>query len=245
MFPTRAALVRTGLLFAGILGATSAQGSSIASYTIVDLGPINLAGSTPQYDPNFVPGSTAGTGWVVNTAGNTAYEFDKSFTPASVAGYSDPSQLKSLKDGNSAGQFVGSEKVLLYQPPAQNQQVPGQMYPQYIAYTQHASLVDSTFTQWTDISKMFSSTGWTLWSADKIDDLGRIVGMGELNGVFHDFLLTPSTLPSPIGVAYPGKFGGDPLPGPPAPTPEPSTLAILGLAVVGFVLRGRRARKPS
>ncbi len=58
-----------------------------------------------------------------------------------------------------------------------------------------------------------------------IDDLGRVVASGTLDGVAHDFLLTPSDLP--------------------APAPEPSTLAILGMALAGWAVRTRRRTRIS
>lgn len=45
-----------------------------------------------------------------------------------------------------------------------------------------------------------TNSGWTLKSATDINDLGQIVGSGEVNGVTHGFLLTP-VVPEPSSVA--------------------------------------------
>ena len=60
--------------------------------------------------------------------------------------------------------------------------------------------------------------GVNLTSAVKIDDLGRIIAVGS-NG--DNYLLTPVAL------------------GPPSPTPEPTTLAVLAVASAGFAIRRR------
>ena len=60
--------------------------------------------------------------------------------------------------------------------------------------------------------------GVTLTSAMKIDDLGRIIAQGS-DG--HDYLLNPLSI------------------GDPTPTPEPSTLALLAVASLGYLARRR------
>ena len=60
-------------------------------------------------------------------------------------------------------------------------------------------------------------SGWALVDATDINEVGQIVGNGQLNGVAHGFLLTP--------------------------IPEPSSLAVLSLgAACGWKLSGRRRR---
>ena len=58
-----------------------------------------------------------------------------------------------------------------------------------------------------------SDSGWTLTSAEGINDVGQIVGWGSHDGQTHAFLLTP--------------------------IPEPGTLALVALGVVGLLMRRR------
>jgi hypothetical protein len=70
-----------------------------------------------------------------------------------------------------------------------------------------------------------SSLGINLTAGLKVDDLGRIIAQGTIDGQTHDFLLTPAGIPSN-----------------PIPAPEPSTLVLLAVASVGWVVR-RRSRR--
>ena len=57
--------------------------------------------------------------------------------------------------------------------------------------------------QATDLNSLLpSGSAWTLLAATGINDLGQIVGYGTCNGVNEGFLLTPSTLGDPAGIAY-------------------------------------------
>jgi hypothetical protein len=70
-----------------------------------------------------------------------------------------------------------------------------------------------------------SSLGINLTQGLKVDDLGRIIAQGTVDGQTHDFLLTPAGLTSN-----------------PIPAPEPSTLALLAVASAGWVARRRFRR---
>jgi hypothetical protein len=70
-----------------------------------------------------------------------------------------------------------------------------------------------------------SSLGINLTQGLKVDDLGRIIAQGTVDGQTQDFLLTPAGLSSS-----------------PIPAPEPSTLVLLAVASVGRVVR-RRSRR--
>jgi len=73
--------------------------------------------------------------------------------------------------------------------------------------------------------------GWTLISANLINNLGQIVGLGlAADGTDHYFLLTPSNLPQP------------PDPNSIASVPEPSTLAFSFLVIAALAIRGRTSR---
>ena len=60
------------------------------------------------------------------------------------------------------------------------------------------------------------SLGWSLTEADAINNHGQIAGTGVIHGQTHAFLLTPVSVP------------------------EPATLGILGLGVVGMLVRRKR-----
>ncbi len=81
---------------------------------------------------------------------------------------------------------------------------------------QHA-IVDLAGTMY-DLNNLVANLGgWTLTEAEGVNDSGSIVGFGTIGGVQHGFLLTP--------------------------TPEPSTLVLLGAAAValaGYVCRRTR-----
>jgi hypothetical protein len=44
-------------------------------------------------------------------------------------------------------------------------------------------------------------SGWVLWEARAINDLGQIVGAGDFNGQRHAYLLTPVPEPSTFALA--------------------------------------------
>jgi uncharacterized membrane protein len=65
------------------------------------------------------------------------------------------------------------------------------------------------------------SLGWTLSTANGLNDLGQIVGAGfNARGEYHAYLLTPDT-----------------------PVPEPSTYGLMGAAALGLVVYLRRRNK--
>lgn len=70
-----------------------------------------------------------------------------------------------------------------------------------------------------------SSLGINFTAGLKVDDLGRIIAQGTVDGQTQDFLLTPAGLSSS-----------------PMPAPEPSTLVLLAVASAGWVVR-RRSRR--
>jgi probable HAF family extracellular repeat protein len=75
-----------------------------------------------------------------------------------------------------------------------------------------------------------ANSGWLLNAAYAIDNAGEIVGTGIYNGAKHEFRLRPMTAVSETGT--PAQAGSAPS----LATPEPSTLALIG---IGLVLFGR------
>jgi probable HAF family extracellular repeat protein len=72
-----------------------------------------------------------------------------------------------------------------------------------------------------DLNSLVSAQGWTLTTATGISDTGVIVGYGNVNGQPHGFLLTPLA----------------------QPVPEPTTLALLAIASLGWLSRHQLRRK--
>jgi PEP-CTERM motif len=70
-----------------------------------------------------------------------------------------------------------------------------------------------------------SSLGINLTQGLKVDDVGRIIAQGTVDGQTHDFLLIPAGLSSPM------------------PAPEPSTLVLLAVASLGWTVRRRSRRR--
>jgi probable HAF family extracellular repeat protein len=82
----------------------------------------------------------------------------------------------------------------------------------------HAFLFDHGVM--TDLNSLIpAGSGWLLQQAVSINDVGQIVGTGQIDGATHSFLLTP--------------FVSDPL-----PVPEPA--ALFAFAALGLGLVGRR-----
>src|SRR5205807_747160 len=77
-----------------------------------------------------------------------------------------------------------------------------------------------------DLNTLVTSggSGWLLLSADGINDNGQIVGEGIVGDTQHAFLLTPDQSATAV--------------------PEPSSLAIWGLAALGLVIGSVRRRTP-
>lgn len=71
------------------------------------------------------------------------------------------------------------------------------------------------------------NAGWTNLNVTAINDLGQIVGSGNLHGAQQAFLLSPFSIP---------EF--------PIPVPEPQTYAMLlaGLGLLGFMVQRRKKR---
>jgi probable HAF family extracellular repeat protein len=78
----------------------------------------------------------------------------------------------------------------------------------------HAFIYDTTMSDLNDL--LVSGSGWTLQEARAINELGQIVGWGLHDNIVHAFLLTP--------------------------VPEPGTLVLLGIGVVGFIAFSRQRR---
>jgi probable HAF family extracellular repeat protein len=79
----------------------------------------------------------------------------------------------------------------------------------------HAFIYDTQMRDLNDL--ILPGSGWVLTSGSGINDLGLITGYGQLNGQSHAFVLTP--------------------------VPEPSALALAGLAAFSWVVRRKWARR--
>lgn len=83
-----------------------------------------------------------------------------------------------------------------------------------------------------DLNAMLpEASGWFLQSAYGINDAGQIVGTGTYNGQVSAFRLDPVFNESPLRVTSDGGSSASP-----ASVPEPNTLALGGLAGLGFML---------
>jgi len=101
---------------------------------------------------------------------------------------------------NNGGQVVGYSEVLV-------QHLPGEPELEFHSFIWESGTL-------LDLNDLIApQSGWRLFEAFGINDGGQIVGMGEINGAIHGFLLTP--------------------------VPEPATLALL-LAIASLLPRGRR-----
>lgn len=118
-------------------------------------------------------------------------------------------------------------------------QVVGDFMPQAPTSAQtHAFL-------WEGVGKLYdlntlitAGSGWTLTTATGINDLGQIVAYGtDASGQYHALLLTPTEPGS-----TPAPPSGPPPASSPVPVPEPSTLAFVGLVVLGLAARGTSRR---
>ena len=83
-----------------------------------------------------------------------------------------------------------------------------------------------------DLNAMLpESSGWFLQSAYGINDAGQIVGTGAYNGQASAFRLDPVFNESSLRVTSDGGLSASP-----ASVPEPNTLALGGLALLGLML---------
>ncbi len=224
-------------LLAAVLGHVALNASqSLAGplYSIVDLGAVTNDGDGPK----VFDGAKMGTGYIANTDGRIVSDFDKTPT-AMPQEYTAPYGEKVVEDGNIHGRYVGTEAV--YDRP--KRPAPGHVAIDLITLQYHAAVANKDLTHWTDLHGLFAKKGWDLQSADKIDDHGRIEGMGLLHGVEHAYLLIPKGLKSghdfPSIPAVPASqqiTGGTQ----PVPVPEPASLALFGL--VALAIKARRDR---
>ncbi len=126
---------------------------------------------------------------------------------------------------NSHGEIVGTSVIGNYSYPG---------VPTYAAFSNptggphDTTTFDlSTFSDNSSVADnlnnyIASSLGINLTAGLKVDDLGRIIAQGTVDGQTQDFLLTPAGLSSS-----------------PIPAPEPSTLVLLAVASVGWIVRRR------
>jgi probable HAF family extracellular repeat protein len=80
----------------------------------------------------------------------------------------------------------------------------------------HAFVYDTVMRDLNNL--LVNGFGWVLTDAEGINDLGQITGTGTIGGQSHAFRLTPTTVP------------------------EPSARTLLGAAVVGGMVCGRRQK---
>ncbi|MDO8336095.1 MAG: hypothetical protein Q7T74_04950 [Candidatus Saccharibacteria bacterium] len=85
------------------------------------------------------------------------------------------------------------------------------------------------------------SSGWNLWSAQSINNLGWIVGSGFFNGQQHAFLLSDTRYaPNSPMPDLPPRI--DPSP---SAVPLPSTLALMLFGLVFWALHRAEGKKPA
>ncbi len=130
-------------------------------------------------------------------------------------GVADGFSASAANDINNEAQIVGT--MFSYSP---------DLYHQYEYFGggsgSHAFLYDDGTIK--DLNSLLEPDGgWELQSAVSINDLGQILGKGTYLGQSRAFLLTPGPIT-------------------PSPVPEPSTLAVLGLAVAAWGIWRLRLR---
>jgi hypothetical protein len=127
--------------------------------------------------------------------------------------------MSPVSDMNAHGEIVGTSVIGLDSYPG---------VPTYAAFsaptgkTHDLSNIGNSSVADNLNNYIASSLGINLTQGLKVDDLGRIIAQGTVDGQTHDFLLTPAGLSSV-----------------PTPAPEPSTLVLLAVASVGWI--GREA----
>src|SRR5262249_18692593 len=112
------------------------------------------------------------------------------------------------------------------------EQVVGEFIPNPHSSSQTHAFLWNGAGQLYDLNTLIAAgSGWTLTTATSLNDKGQIVGYGtDASGQYHALLLTPTD---------PNNSSPSGTPGTPAPTPapEPSTMAFVGLVVLGLAAR--------
>jgi hypothetical protein len=86
----------------------------------------------------------------------------------------------------------------------------------------------------TNLNDMIApNSGWNIIQANKINNRGQILALGESSQGLENLLLTPAGLPRPGDAVYPTIV------------PEPSTWTLFGVLGAGLVVRHHRRRRNS
>jgi len=173
-----------GLATATVLGLTAFQPAEAASmYTVTDLG---------SFDNDPVPIAINDTGQIVGSSGFVPFVEDGRAFLWENGLFSDLGNLANLEgfsseafDINDSGQIVGRSQVNSLDPFGNS------FSPNHAFLWENGTMTDLN-------SLIPADSGWELFIANDINDVGQITGIGLINGTPRPVLLNPISDPTAV-----------------------------------------------